>query len=121
MGQAKHGEGIMSLNRAFTYAGVSSSIMSLWQVPDEATRKIMTVFYQGISDGLSKSQALRAAKKSYLKTEIIPQKKHPFYWSGFIFLGDDAPMQLDHPTNYWLFTICGLLLFLVLYLYLKKR
>jgi CHAT domain-containing protein len=44
-GILKSGEGIMSINRALTYAGVKSAVVSLWQVPDKETSEIMILFY----------------------------------------------------------------------------
>lgn len=120
VGKVQHGEGIMSLNRAFSYAGVSSIVMSLWQVPDGATASIMATFYGGLSTGLSRSEALRTAKLSYLRSEIIPERRHPFYWSGFIFLGVDTPMHLYVPTPWWIYAAVALIILAILFFIWKK-
>ena len=39
IGELKKGEGVISLARAFTYAGARSTITSLWNVNDAQTTK----------------------------------------------------------------------------------
>ena len=46
VGSFERGVEIMSLSRAFSYAGVKAALMSLWSVPDLATSKIMVAFYK---------------------------------------------------------------------------
>ncbi len=108
-GAIKKGEGIMSLSRAFRYAGVPSTVMSLWKVPDDATSKIMGDFYQFLKEGDTKDSALRRAKLAYLDQAITPEQKHPFYWAGFVATGDMAKIDLS-PSPFWKWGI-GLVLF----------
>jgi len=89
-GRLVKGEGVMSLSRAFTYAGVASTVVSLWQAPDKETAEIMTLFYEGIAEGLSKSSALARAKRVFIENN--PMKRHPFFWAGFVVNGDDSPL-----------------------------
>ena len=42
------GEGVMGLSRAFIAAGVPSLVVSLWKVPDEATKDLMVEFYSNL-------------------------------------------------------------------------
>ena len=116
-GILKSGEGIMSINRALTYAGVKSSVVSLWQVPDKETSEIMILFYENLKKGQSKDEALANAKTTFI--EKNPMKDHPFYWAGFIVNGDVSPLA---STDYW-FWISGLLAivgFFFLFFYQKK-
>lgn len=94
-GTIKKGEGIMSLSRAFMYAGVPATIMSLWQVPDAATSKLMTIFYEYLQQGVSKDAALRQAKLDYLANTFSPEQRHPFYWAGFIATGNMQAIKTD--------------------------
>ena len=94
-GQILYGEGVMSISRAFAYAGVPSTIMSLWKVPDESTSKIMISFYEHLKAGKTKSEALRNAKLDYFHSVIAPEQRHPYYWAGFILSGNDDPIILD--------------------------
>jgi CHAT domain-containing protein len=57
------GQGLASLQQALHAAGVRTAITSLWSVPDEATRELMTDFYRRIwLDRTPKAQALWEAK-----------------------------------------------------------
>lgn len=48
------GEGVFGLQRAFKKAGVSSLLISLWEVDDQATQLMMTRFYQALTEGKTK-------------------------------------------------------------------
>lgn len=116
-GSMKRGEGIMSLSRALTYAGVESSIVSLWQVPDKETSEIMIAFYENLKNGQSKDEALRNAKTHFLENN--PMKTHPFYWAGFIVNGNTDAIKSG--AN-WIYYALGLTaFFLILGGFLWKR
>ena len=91
IGKLRRGEGIVSLARAFAYAGTKSVVTTLWQVRDKETQSLATSFYTYLHAGKSKDAALRLAKLEYLEqqqgqgTEALA---HPFFWSGFIGIGD---------------------------------
>ncbi|MEZ4847313.1 MAG: CHAT domain-containing protein [Bacteroidia bacterium] len=91
-GKLQRGEGVMSLGRAFAYAGVPSIVMSLWPAEDESTADLMGYFYEALAEGQSKDEALRNAKLRFLK-EMPPSKHHPFYWAGFVVQGDAGPLE----------------------------
>ncbi len=91
------GDGVMSMSRAFTYAGTSSTLMSLWKVPDQQTSELMILFYEYLTQGQSKSEALQNAKLSYLENVQFDELAHPFYWAGFVLSGDDAPINFSPP------------------------
>lgn len=95
----ENGEGVISLSRAFNYAGIPSTIMSLWKVDDEATAKMMTYFYTHLKQGEAKDEALKHAKLDYLKYTDDELLKHPYYWSGFVVTGNTG--ALIRPYNYW--------------------
>ncbi len=89
LGEVQAGEGVFGLRRAFVLVGARTLVMSLWKVPDAATKKLMIKFYQNlIYEGQSRADALRNAqlelKKSY------PQQ--PYYWGAFICQGNPGPM-----------------------------
>lgn len=100
LGELKRGEGVMSLNRGFTYAGAKSLISSLWKVNDRATAQIFAAFYKRLSEGASKASALHEAKANYLANVSVPdEEKSPYYWAGFIQYGDDSPLVLAVPKS----------------------
>ncbi|AXG70641.1 CHAT domain protein [Kordia sp. SMS9] len=91
--------GMVSLNRAFTLAGVPATLASLWEVPDQVTEGIMIDFYTYLKRGDSKTNALRKAKIKYLKNTDDANFKKPFYWAGFVLHGDAAPIALEVETS----------------------
>lgn len=99
-GKLEKSEGVMSMSRAFQYAGVKSTMMSLWKIPDQETSKLMASFYTYLKKGFSKDKALQKAKLEYLKTTDDIALKHPYYWSGFIISGDIAP--LENTSKLWI-------------------
>ena len=116
-GKIKKGEGVMSLSRAFAYAGSPNSLVSLWPASDKSSPIVMESFYQNLADGMPKDEALRKAKLDYL--ESTPEKgTHPFYWSGFVFIGN--PQPIDTSSNIWLWILISTVL-LVLVFVLTKR
>ncbi len=99
VGKYLNGEGLMSISRALNYAGVQSTVNSLWQVPDKETSELMSYFYEYLEEGMAKDEALVKAKRKFI--EKNPLKSHPYYWSGFIINGDVSP--LSSPQNWWLY------------------
>ena len=93
-GQLRKGEGIMSLARAFFYAGCPSVVMTLWSVEDKASSDLMYGFYKYISQGYSKDKAMQLAKIDYIQNNP-PSKTHPFYWAGYVSIGDDSPLYTE--------------------------
>ncbi|MEZ4786674.1 MAG: CHAT domain-containing protein [Flavobacterium haoranii] len=116
-GKLVKGEGIMSLARAFTYAGVKSSVVSLWQVPDKETSEIMILFYKNLKNGKPKDKALALAKQEFIQQN--PLKNHPYFWAGFIINGDVAPI-CEPNFSYW-YWILGVLVFLMLTFVLYRK
>jgi CHAT domain-containing protein len=68
----------------FLQNGVKSVVASLWKVDDEATSFLMSGFYKNIKT-MNPVDALRSAQVALSKT---PKFSHPYYWAGFILLGD---------------------------------
>lgn len=81
------GEGIMSLARAFIYAGVPNIIMTLWTVSDNQSYKLMLGFYRQLIAGRSTESAIRRAKLEFLE-QASPTYQHPQYWAGYILVGN---------------------------------
>ncbi len=77
------GDGVFGLQRGFKKAGVRSLLMSLWEVDDSATCKLMTTFYRYWLEGHSKYDALEYAKSV---VRSISGWEDPSYWAGFILL-----------------------------------
>lgn len=106
-GNNKEGEGIMSLSRAFTFAGVAASLHSLWPVPDKQGAELMHYFYTHLATGLPKNIALQQAKIQYLQSVNAEELKHPYYWAGFVLSGN--PSALVSTSKYWIYIVVGLI------------
>ncbi len=122
VGQLKKGEGIMSLSRAFTYAGCPSLVMSLWSVPSKATSQLMMDFHQNLKEGNPIDEALRKAKLSYLE-EASTERMYPYFWAGFIPIGNTQNI-LPKPTilTYsWIWLPIAFITLLIGFLLIKKR
>ncbi|PHS67489.1 MAG: hypothetical protein COB12_03425 [Flavobacterium sp.] len=108
VGNIKKGEGLVNVSRAFTYAGVPSTVTSLWEVPDKETSQIMISFYNYLKEGKSKNKALQLAKLDYLNTVDDEVLRHPYYWAGFIISGNTSP--INTPNYYIIWLILGVFL-----------
>jgi len=81
LGEIRNGEGVYGLQRALQIAGADRIIISLWQVSDEVTQKLMTAFYQNYLQEGNKIKAFRDAQLTIKKA--YPE---PFYWGAFVLI-----------------------------------
>ena len=91
-GRYSAGEGMIGLTWAMFVAGVPTTVVSQWKVEAASTRDLLVGFHRGLragsqseNSGKSKTQALRLAALNVMKH---PETRHPFYWAGFILVGD---------------------------------
>lgn len=117
-GSYQHGEGIMSLANSFMHAGCSSVIMSLWKIDDKTSSSIITEFYKLLSEGKSKSEALRLAKLDYLK-KANSDMSNPYFWAGLALIGDDTPVYPD--KTHWIWYVLGVFVLLASGIYFFKH
>ncbi|MEL6556647.1 MAG: CHAT domain-containing protein [Bacteroidota bacterium] len=119
-GSLESGEGVMSLARAFTYAGAESVVMSHWRVDDEASSIIMKTFYKYLSEGYQKDEALKLAKMAYLE-KAPANAQHPFHWNNFVVIGDVNALVAKKSwyQNWWV--ILSLIITFIVLLYAAKR
>ena len=112
IGMNEIGEGSMSLSRAFAYSNIPSIISSLWKVNEESSSIVFNNFYKNLSENNSISVALRMAKLDYIyNTSIADEKKLPYYWASFVFIGEDKVLDVLKPNNYedwWIYILISL-------------
>jgi CHAT domain-containing protein len=86
-GRQTGGEGLASLSRGFFYAGAARVVSSLWKVDDEATARLMELFYKAL---FARAQMSPAAALQAAQTAMMKQKRweDPHYWSAFVLQGD---------------------------------
>ena len=89
-------EGLLSLTRAFQFAGARAVVASLWQVADEGSADLMTRFYRHLKDGAAASDALREAQLEILAKSPWDREAHgeirdlskDLVWAAFEVFGD---------------------------------
>jgi CHAT domain-containing protein/tetratricopeptide (TPR) repeat protein len=116
-GQYARGEGFIGFTQALLVCGARCVCLSLWKVDDRATSMLMERFYRNLlskdADSrkrISKAKALREAKawlRNLSEAEVADRTRgdlrislkgnpvarrtrfdHPYYWAGFILVGD---------------------------------
>ena len=98
LGETQGGDGLISLSRAFQYAGARTVAASLWRVPDRETAQLMLHFYRRLVAGQPKDAALRGAQLSLIRDPIQVTNRRgelvksdasaPYYWAAFQIYGD---------------------------------
>ena len=108
-GQLKQGEGVMSLARAFTFAGIKSLITTQWQIFDKSSSEIMIGFYQELQDRKPKDIALKKAQLAYLRSQDENIYAHPYFWAAYVAVGDTKPLVQASNLVYVIIIFSGLL------------
>lgn len=74
---------VHGVQQAFLFAGAQSTVGSYWPVADDKTAEFMKLFYEGLSQNLTVSEALRNAQLSFR------QKGEPMgSWGAWMVSGD---------------------------------
>lgn len=111
IGTLRKGEGLMSLARGFSFAGVKNLIVSLWKVNDKSTSLLMSSFYENLKVLGDKSLSLHKSKLDYLNNNSISNaKKSPFYWASFVYIGNTMDLSNDNFSLGWLIILGFVLL-----------
>lgn len=80
LGDLRNNLGVDGLSRALKIAGAKYLLISLWQVPDQATAVFMKNFYENLFTGKNPEQALRA-------TQTLMSKTYPVTdWAAFVLI-----------------------------------
>jgi CHAT domain-containing protein len=90
VGDIKASEGLLGLRRAFQEAGARTLIASLWPVDDREARLWMATLYRArFVERKGTAESARAADLERLRARrAAGQSTHPFYWAGFVAVGD---------------------------------
>lgn len=105
LGNIDEAEGIIGMQKSFYEAGAKSIVVSLWDVNDKYTSLFMKSFYNYLSQGYDKSEALQKAK-IYFKNNY---SSNPYYWAAFVLSGNISKLELGKPVNYSLFILLGII------------
>jgi len=86
LGKSEPGEGLVSMGRAFTYAGALGLVTTLWSVNDHSSSRIMVAMLGYVKQGVSAQQALCYAKRDWIKSPSS-EVGHPWFWAAATGLG----------------------------------
>ena len=87
LGKEVKGEGLYGMTRGFMYAGSKRVLVSLWDVQDEATARLMSDFYRGLL-GPKRPHAAAALRAAQIATWREGRWQAPYYWAGFVLQGE---------------------------------
>jgi CHAT domain-containing protein len=83
------GDELLGLQRGLFCAGASSLLLSLWDVHDETTAKLMEAFYTTYVDSQDLAGSLQAAMK-----RLREENPHPYFWAPFVLVGKFAENKI---------------------------
>lgn len=91
-GRIGAGEGMIGLSWAMFVAGVPATVVSQWKVESAGTRDLMVSFHRALISlpeaGRAKATKTEALRQAALKLMKNAETSHPFYWAGFVLVGD---------------------------------
>jgi CHAT domain-containing protein/tetratricopeptide (TPR) repeat protein len=98
-GRSGAGEGLIGMTWAFFVAGCPTTVASQWKVEAASTSRLMLTLHRELRAGKAPAEALRLAALAQLQRA---DQKHPFYWAGFVAMGDaysSASSAVRPPTR----------------------
>jgi CHAT domain-containing protein len=85
VGKLQGQEGVANLSRAFLVAGARTVVSTLWSVDDMFSLYLMRRFYEQLSAGRKRADALVYAKRDMIRK--FGPRATPYYWAGFVMEG----------------------------------
>lgn len=123
VGKNATGEGIYSLARGFTAAGIPSIAATLWNADEDMIYEISANFHKYLSQRMSKDSALQKAKIDFIKNNNS-EKALPYYWANMVLIGNTEPLKLlpDQNTQWlWIAIVSGTVLAFATFILLKRK
>lgn len=118
LGRLVPGESVLSLGSAFAAAGARSTLTALWKVDDAATEDLVVGFYEELTAGKSRAEALAAAQN---RQREDGEYAHPYYWSAMTINGAAGPIALKPAAApWWLYVLAALSLGALFYFGFRK-
>ena len=90
-GRVGAGEGVIGMSWALFVAGSPTVVVSQWKVDSDRTSELMIDFHRNLVRGngrgavMTKAEALRLAALKLRRGRY----SHPFYWAGFVLIGNE--------------------------------
>ncbi len=93
-GRVGDGEGMVGLSWALFIAGSPTTVVSQWKVDEQGTNELMYSFHENFVRAARPPRpaggAATALQKASLKLMESTEYKHPYYWAGFVLIGDGS-------------------------------
>jgi len=91
-GRIRPGEGLIGMAWALFIAGTPTTVASQWKVDSTSTSALMIAFHRILkSQLLGESRRITVAevlREAALNVMSQPRYRHPFYWAGFVVMGN---------------------------------
>lgn len=89
-GRVGAGEGVIGLTWALFVAGSPATVVSQWKVESTSTTELMLEFHRRLqpSNKQPHTSTATALQQASLKLLGNREYRHPFYWAGFVVVGD---------------------------------
>ena len=87
-------EGTINLARAFQLAGAQSLVISSNDIDENSTLKILEYMLHFLSEGKSKSVALKLAQEEYL-SKTTSRKSNPSYWANLKLIDNARLIRIE--------------------------
>jgi CHAT domain-containing protein len=84
-GQIRGGDEVIGLVWGFLAAGAQSLLVSLWNVHDASSARLMDDFYRSLTDHTGVARPAAALQAAQLIA--IRRGQHPYYWAPFFVIG----------------------------------
>ena len=120
VGKNRNGEGIFSLARGFSAAGIPAVAATQWMADETAIYSISQKFNEYIFHGMHKDEALQQAKLYYIAHNERGSPL-PCYWAAMILIGNTDPVLFapSHKAG-WLIEVGILLALLITFAFFRK-
>jgi CHAT domain-containing protein len=79
------GDELLGLQRGLFCAGATSLLLSLWDVHDQSTSRLMEAFYKDYMQSDDLAASLQSAMR-----QLREENPHPYFWAPFVLIGKVA-------------------------------
>ena len=90
-GRVGAGEGMIGMSWALFVAGSPTAVVRQWKVDSDRTSELMIEFHRNLVRGNGRRGAMTKAEALRLAALKLRQGRynHPFYWAGFVLIGNE--------------------------------
>ena len=90
-GRVAIGEGLVGMSWAFLLAGARTAVVSQWKIDSTSTTRLMIAMHGSLKpvlatrNGAGRASSLQQAALALMRS---PEYHHPYYWAGFVMIGN---------------------------------